>query len=210
MKLCVRLAAEKLALAASSRSSMAGFTGPLAIESAVSHYAGVNVKVSEQSCAIPETFSDSNCIIAADTHLRDDRARHRREVIVHASCAPGVTSVVTGDDMCSAIIHFLGIRRALPHPRLASECEAVDERDLPTPLTILYPLEYDALHPHTLRLGGVTPSHVASSLGRHALHDALLENVPREDRETRGEESIREGTDEGVHDSALRLAREVE
>jgi len=111
--------------------------------------------------------------------------------------------------LCSAIIHFLGIHVRPPPSPLASECEAVD--DLPTPLTVLlsimYPLN-DALH--TLRLGGVTPSHVASSLGRHALHDALLENVPREDRETRGEESIREGTDEGVHDSALRLAREVE
>ena len=110
--------------------------------------------------------------------------------------------------LCSAIIHFLGIHVRPPPSPLASECEAVD--DLPTPLTVLYMCSSfnDALH--TLRLGGVTPSHVASSLGRHALHDALLENVPREDRETRGEESIREGTDEGVHDSSLRLAREVE
>ena len=110
-----------------------------------------------------------------------------------------MTSVVTGDDMCSAIIHFLGIRCALPHPPSPRNAKR-----------LIYPLECDAFHTHTLRLGGVTPSHVASSLGRHALHDALLENVPREDRETRGEESIREGTDEGVHDSALRLAREVE
>jgi hypothetical protein len=49
------------------------------------------VKVSEQSCAVPETFSDSNCIMAADTHLRDDRARHRRDVIVHAAPGPALT-----------------------------------------------------------------------------------------------------------------------